>query len=120
MWGSWPGEVSAASVVGNWQEQFEFRRKLVLGVQSVGEVDSSDSAVGVDLHSQGLNVIGSIGSPSEITKIELNLVPALVQSHGHGADKRFDSGGGLVVGGSEPSSHILVIEHLDFEGEVFL
>ena len=33
------------------QEQFEFRWQFVLGVESVGEVNSADTAVGVDLNS---------------------------------------------------------------------
>ena len=33
------------------QEQFEFRWQFVLSVESVGEVNSADTAVGVDLNS---------------------------------------------------------------------
>lgn len=33
----------------NGQVEFEFCRQFVFGVQSVGEVDSSDSAVGMNL-----------------------------------------------------------------------
>ena len=43
----------------------------------------------------------------------------LIEPHGHGADEGLDSGGGLVIGGSEPPPDILIVEHLDFEGEVF-
>ena len=51
---------------GDWQEQFEFRRQLILGVQSIGEVDSSDSAVSMDLDPESLYVVGTVGSTGEI------------------------------------------------------
>jgi hypothetical protein len=35
----------------NWEEEFEFWWKFVFCVESVGEIDSSDSAVGMDLNS---------------------------------------------------------------------
>ena len=35
----------------DWQEKLEFWWELVLGVESVGEIYSSDSAVGMDLNS---------------------------------------------------------------------
>ena len=107
-------------LTSNGQEQFEFGRELVLGVESVGEVDSSNSAVGVDLDSQGLYVVGTVSSSGEIRQVELNLIPSLVESHGHGTDEGLDSGGGLVVRGSESTSDTLVIQDLHFEGEVLL
>jgi len=110
----------ALGLAGNGQEELELGRQLVLGVESVGEVDSPDSAVGVDLHSQGLDVVGSVGSSGEVGQVELDLVPSLVQSHGHRADEWLDSGGRLVVGGSESPPDALVVEHLDLEGEVLL
>ena len=103
---------------GHWQEELELRGQLVLGVQSIGEVNSSNSAVGMDLHSQGLNVVGSVSSTGEVGEVELDLVPALVQSHGHSTDERLHAGRALVVRGSESPAHVLVVEHLHFEGEV--
>ena len=47
------------------------------------------------------------------------MVPTLIQPHRHCADKWFDAGCRLVVGGSEPSANILIIEDLNFEGEIF-
>ena len=58
--------------------------------------------------------------PGEIRQVELDLVPALVQPHGHGADEGLHSGGGLVVTGSEPSPHILVIQDLHLESVILL
>ena len=107
-------------LAGHGQEELELGRELVLGVESVGEVDSSDSAVRVDLYSQGLDIVGTVGSPREIGQVELNLVPSLVESHGHGTDEGFDPGSRLVVGGSESTPHALVVEDLDLEREVLL
>lgn len=74
----------------------------------------------MDLHAQSLDVVGTISSASEIREVKLNLVPALIKSHRHGADKRLYSGSALVVRGSESSADTLVIENLDFEREVLL
>jgi hypothetical protein len=40
---------------GDGQEELEFWGELVFGVESVGEVDSSNTTVGVDLHSKLTN-----------------------------------------------------------------
>ena len=40
------------STSGNGQEEFELWGKLVFGVESVGEIDTTDSAVSVDLNSK--------------------------------------------------------------------
>ena len=74
----------------------------------------------MDLHTEGLYVVGTVSSPCEIGQVELDLVPAFVQSHRHGTDEGLYPGGRLVVGGSESTSDTLVIEDLHFEGEVFL
>ena len=69
---------------------------------------------------QGLNVVGTVGSPGEIGQVKLNLIPSLIQSHGHGANEGLHTGGRLVVGGSESTTHVLVVKDLHLEGEVFL
>ena len=102
------------------EEELELGRKFFLRVETIGEVDPSNAAVGVDGHPQRLYVVAAVGSAREVRKIELDLIPPLIETHGHGADEGFHTGRGLVVGRAEPSSHILVIEHLHFEGEVFL
>ena len=38
------------------------------------------------------DVVGSVGPPREVRQVELNLIPAFVESHGHGADERLDPG----------------------------
>ena len=75
----------------NWEEEFELWREFILSVKSVGEVDSSDSAVGMYLNSQGLNVVGTVGTTSEIGEVKLNLIPAFVETHGHGANEWLNS-----------------------------
>ena len=74
----------------------------------------------MQLHSEGFNIISTVGSPSKVAEIELDLVPALVQSHGHGADERLHPSGTLVIRGSESSPDVLIIQDLHLEGEVFL
>ncbi len=74
----------------------------------------------MDLHSQGLDVVRTVGSAGEVTQVELNLVPALIQSHGHGADEGLHSGRALVVRRAETTSNVLVVQYLYLEGEVFL
>ena len=104
----------------NWQEKLEFWRELIFSVESVREIDSSDSAVCMNLNSKSLYIVSTIGSSREIRQVELNLIPALIKSHWHSADERLDSCGTLIIGGSESSSDALVIEYLDLEGEVLL
>ena len=67
-----------------------------------------------------LDVVGTVGSSREIRQVKLNLIPAFIESHGHGADEGLDTSSALVVRGSESPAHVLVIKNLDFEGEVFL
>ena len=102
----------------NWQEKFELWRKLVFGIESVGEINSSNSAVGVDLNSKSLYVVGTIGSSCEIRQVKLNLIPAFIESHWHGTNKRFYPSSWLIVGGSESTSNWFVIKYLYLEGEV--
>ena len=69
---------------------------------------------------EGLNVVGTVGSAGEIRQVELNLVPAFIEAHGHRADEGLDTRRGLIVGRAESTADVLVIEDLDFEGEVLL
>ena len=69
---------------------------------------------------KGLNVVGTVSTTGEIGQVELNLIPAFVKSHGHGANERLYAGGALVVGGTEATADVLVVKDLHFEGEVLL
>jgi len=102
------------------KEKLELRRKVFLRVQLVAEVQSPDSAVCVHLDTLGLDVVRSVRTPSEITQVELNLVPALVETHGHGADEGFHARRALIVRCTESSADTLVIQHGDLEREVLL
>ena len=104
----------------NWQEEFELWWKLIFGIKSIREIDSSNSAVSVNLNTKGLYVVGTVGSPGEIRQVELNLIPSLIESHGHCTDERLNSRRGLIVGCSESSSHTLIIQYLHLEREVLL
>jgi hypothetical protein len=55
---------------------------------NVPEVDAADAAVRMDLHAQRLNVVRAVCAAREVREVELNLVPALIQTHRHGADER--------------------------------
>ena len=105
---------------GNWQEELELWWKFIFSVESIREVNSSNSAVSVDLNSESFYVVGTVSSSCEIGQVELNLIPSLIQSHRHCANEWLDSCCRLIVGGSESSSYALVIQDLNFEGEVLL
>ena len=64
------------------------------------------------LDSEGLDVVGAIGTAREVRQVELNLVPAIVQPHGHGANERLHSRRALVIAGPESPPHVLVIQNL--------
>ena len=73
----------------------------------------------MNLNSQGLDVVGSVRSACEIRQVKLNLVPSFIQPHRHRANEGLYASGGLVVGSSEPSAHVLIVKNLDLESEVF-
>lgn len=70
------------------------------------------------LHSQGLDVVGAVGAAREVGQVELDLVPAVVQPHGHGADEGLHPSRALVVARPEPPTDVLVIQHLGKEGRL--
>lgn len=75
----------------------------------VGDIHCPDSAASANLYAEGLNVVGSIGPPGEVRQIELNLVPAVIQSHGHGANKGFHSCRALIITCPKSPANIFVI-----------
>ena len=48
------------------QEELEFRRKLLFGVQTIREVDAADATICMNLNAQSLDVVGTIRSSGEI------------------------------------------------------
>lgn len=91
------------------QIEFKLCWELVLRVQSVGEVHPPYSTVSVDLYTQRLNIISSIRPPGEVRQVELNLVPAVVQPHGHGADERLHSRRALIVTRPKSSPNVFIV-----------
>ena len=63
----------------------------------------------MDLDSQRFDVVGTIRSTGKVAQVELNLIPTVVQSHGHGADEGLDARRRLVVRGPEAASDIFII-----------
>jgi len=49
----------------------------------------------VNLDSQGLDVVGAVGAGNEVCKIELDLIPPVIQAQWHRTDKGLHSRGGL-------------------------
>jgi len=74
----------------------------------------------VDLNTEGLDVVGTVSTAGEVRKIELNLVPSFIQSHGHGTDEGLHASCRLVVRRPESSAHVLVVKNLHLKGEVLL
>jgi len=108
------------SVLLHGQEKFELWGKFLLGVQPVGKIDPPNPAVLVQLHPERFDVVSPVSPTGEVTQVKLDLIPALIEPHGHGTNERFDPGRGLIVGLPETSPHVFIIEHLNLEGEVFL
>ena len=123
----------------HWQKQLKLGRQLVFAIEAVRKVDAPHAAVGVNLHAQRFYVVCAISAAREVGEVELDLVPALIQSHRHSADERFDACGGLhgwvrewrhqrgknggadlVVGCSEATADVLIVQYLNLESEVLL
>ena len=49
----------------------------------------------MNLDSQGLDVVGAVGAGNEVCKIELDLIPPVIQTQWHRTDKGLHSRGGL-------------------------
>ena len=81
----------------HWEVELELGWELVFRIETVREVNTTNPAVSMDLDTEGFNVVGTVCTTCEIRQIELNLVPAVVKPHRHGADKRLDPRHGLVV-----------------------
>lgn len=102
------------------QVEFKLSWKLILRVQSVGEIHPPYPTVSMNLYTQRLCVIGSISPPGEVGQVELNLVPAVIEPHGHGADEGLHPRRALIITCSKPPANIFIIQNLDLKGEVFL
>ena len=65
------------------------------------------------LYSQCFNVVGTVSSASEISKVELNLIPPIIKFHRHGTNKGFNPCSGLVIRCPESPMNIFVIKNLN-------
>ena len=74
----------------------------------------------MDLYVNSLNVIRPISSTSEVRQVELNLIPAFVETHRHCAHERFDTRCSLLIRGAEAAHLVFVVEHSYFKAEFFL
>lgn len=95
--------------------QMDFSFKELQTVCSFKRWTSSEdvlSWLSAHLYSQRLDVVGAVRSPCEVRQVELDLVPAVVQPHGHGADEGLHPCGALVVTGSESPPHVFIIQYL--------
>ena len=72
-------EVGGSLLLLDGEEELELWRELFFAVETIGEVDSADAAIGVDGDSEGLDVVGAVGPAGEVGQIELDLVPTWVR-----------------------------------------
>lgn len=70
----------------DWKVELELRRQLLLRVEAVREVDSAEPAVRMNLHPQRLDVICAVRPFCQISKVQLDVVPAIVEFQRHRAD----------------------------------
>lgn len=87
----------------------------------------------MNLNAESFNIVGSIGTACEVGQVELDLIPsflkvqkfelkcerkvqgeAYIEPHGHGANKWFHPRRRLVVASTKTSTHVLVIEDLNW------
>ena len=73
----------------------EFFGQVFLWIKFIWKVNSPDSAVGMNLYTESLYIVGTVSSLCEIRQVKLNLIPAIIQPHGHGTYEGLDSGCGL-------------------------
>ena len=81
---------------------------------------NSNKSTGLGNVPECFDIVRTVGSSREIGQVKLNLIPAFIESHWHGADERFHTRRTLVVRRSESTTHALVVQYLDLECEVFL
>lgn len=119
-------------LLSDGEEELEFGWELFLRVQSIWKIDSTDSAVSMDLNTKSFNIVCTIGSSSEIREVELYLIPTFIQAHRHSADKRFHSSRRLkywaivfqieteylIVWSTKATADIFVIENHHLKSEV--
>lgn len=104
-------------IVLEGQIEFELGWQLLIRVLAVGKVDPSQPAIRIHSYTRCLHVVGSIGAPCEVGKIQIDVIPAGLQFQWHGADEILDSSFRLVVRGSEAPFGLCIVQYLNFECE---
>lgn len=74
----------------------------------------------MDLHSQCFYITRPIGTACEVCQVELNLVPAFIQTHWHSTDEGLYPSCALEVARAEAPTNILVIQNLNFKCKILL
>ena len=101
------------SISSSWQThartQVESPRPIVASKPPRCIFASSPLRLSTYLYSQSFDVVGAVGSPREIGKIELDLIPAVVESHRHRADERLHPRRRLIIARAKTTSHVLIV-----------
>jgi len=74
----------------------------------------------MNLNPCSFNIASSISPSSKVTQVDLNLIPAIIQTQRHGAVEGTDPSAGLEVAGAEPPSEVFIIQDFHLESEVAL
>ena len=65
------------------------------------------------LNSKSFDIISSVRASCKVRQIELNLIPSIVKSHWHCANKRLDPCSTLIVWCAKSTSNIFIIQYLN-------
>ena len=63
----------------------------------------------MNLDPKCFDVVSAVRASREVGQVELDLVPAFVQSHRHRADERLDASRALVVARTKTPTHVLIV-----------
>jgi len=74
----------------------------------------------MNLNPGSLHIASSIGPASKVAKVDLNLIPSIIQTQRHGAVEGPDASTALKVAGAEPPPKVFIIQDLHLEGKVAL
>ena len=67
------------------------------------------------LDAERFDVVRSVGTTSKIRKIELNLIPAVIETHRHRTDEWFDTRRRLIITRTETTTNVSIVQNLSKE-----